>query len=55
MSLHDARKGKKFAQSETDADDEMLSVAVMRRHLREGGTKVVIGCQSGVISLFSYG
>lgn len=55
ISVHDIRKGKKYAQSEEDGDDEMLSLVVLRKHLREGGTKVIVGCQSGVLSLFSYG
>ena len=38
------------AQSEEDADDELLSVAVVK-----GGRKVVAGAQSGVLNLFSWG
>ena len=38
------------AQSEEDADDELLSVAVVK-----GGRKLVAGAQSGVLNLFSWG
>ena len=38
------------AQSENDADDELLSVAVMK-----GDKKVVAGTQSGVVNLYSWG
>lgn len=37
-------------QSENDADDELLSVAVMK-----GNKKVVAGTQSGVVNLYSWG
>ena len=37
-------------QSENDADDELLSVAVMK-----GDMKVVAGTQSGVVNLYSWG
>jgi len=54
LSVHDVRKGKKLAQSEEDGD-ELLSLVVVRKHLREGGTKITVGTQSGVLSIFSYG
>lgn len=38
------------AQSENDADDELLSVAVVK-----GDRKVVAGTQSGVVNLYSWG
>jgi ATP-dependent RNA helicase DOB1 len=38
------------ARSESDADDEMLSAAVVK-----GGKKVVCGCGSGVLALYSWG
>ena len=38
------------ARSEDDADDELLSVAVMKK-----GSKLVCGTQSGVLALFSWG
>jgi len=50
VALIDVRKGKLKAQSEDDADDEMLSVTIM-----QDGKKVVIGTQSGVLSIFSWG
>ena len=37
-------------QSEDDADDELLSVAVMK-----GDKKLLAGTQSGVINLYSWG
>ncbi|QDZ20630.1 WD40 repeat domain-containing protein [Chloropicon primus] len=50
LALFDLRKRKLVARSEDDADDEMLSVRVMK-----GGKKVVCGHQSGVLSIFSWG
>lgn len=38
------------AQSEDDADDELLSVALLK-----GDKKVIAGTQSGVINLYSWG
>ena len=38
------------AQSENDADDELLSVGLLK-----GDKKVVTGTQSGVINLYSWG
>jgi ATP-dependent RNA helicase DOB1 len=38
------------ARSEDDADDEMLSVAVAKT-----GRKLVVGCQIGVLQLYSWG
>jgi hypothetical protein len=38
------------ARSEDDADDELLSVAVVKH-----GKKVVTGSQTGVLSLYSWG
>ena len=37
-------------QSETDADDELLSLAVLK-----GGAKVVVGSQSGMLDVWSWG
>ncbi len=37
-------------RTEDDADDELLSVAVVK-----GGKKVVVGTQSGVLNLYSWG
>ncbi len=37
-------------QSETDADDELLSLAVIK-----GGAKVVVGSQSGMLDVWSWG
>ena len=39
-----------IAQSEGDADDELLSVAVVK-----GGKKVVVGSTSGVLNIWSWG
>eukprot|EP00891_Asterochloris_glomerata_P008612 jgi/Astpho2/8612/e_gw1.00126.35.1_t len=50
LSVVDLRTRKIRAQSEEDADDELLSVAVVK-----GGRKVVAGAQSGVLNLFSWG
>ncbi|KAF5843918.1 WD40-repeat-containing domain protein, partial [Dunaliella salina] len=52
LSVHDLRAGAyKFrARSEDDADDELLSVAILK-----SGKKVVAGCQSGVLGLYSWG
>lgn len=41
---------KVLARSEDDADDELLSCAVVK-----GGKKVVCGTQSGVMALYSWG
>jgi hypothetical protein len=38
------------ARSEDDADDELLSVAVVKH-----GKKVLAGSQSGVVGIFSWG
>lgn len=38
------------ARSEEDADDELLSVVMAK-----GGKKVVVGSQSGVLNLYSWG
>ena len=38
------------AQSENDADDELLSVVLLK-----GDKKVVTGTQSGVVNLYSWG
>ena len=38
------------ARSEEDADDELLSVAVVK-----DGNKAVVGAGSGVLSLYSWG
>ena len=37
-------------QSETDADDELLALAVAK-----GGAKVVVGSQSGMLNIWSWG
>ena len=37
-------------QSETDADDELLALAVVK-----GGAKVVVGSQSGMLDIWSWG
>ena len=37
-------------RSEDDADDEMLSVAVLK-----GGSKVVVGTGNGTLAIFSWG
>ena len=37
-------------QSETDADDELLALAVVK-----GGAKVVVGSQSGMLNIWSWG
>jgi ATP-dependent RNA helicase DOB1 len=50
LSVHDLRKRKALARSEDDADDEMLSVVTLKH-----SKKVVVGCQSGVLSVFSWG
>ena len=50
LSLYDLRKGKVIARSEDDADDEMLSVRVVK-----GGKKVVCGHQSGTLGIYSWG
>ena len=38
------------SQSEDDADDELLSIALLK-----GDKKVIAGTQSGVINLYSWG
>ena len=50
LSIHDLRTHKLRARSETDADDELLALAVVKN-----GKKVVCGSQSGVINLYSWG
>ncbi|KAL3146127.1 hypothetical protein ABBQ38_015474 [Trebouxia sp. C0009 RCD-2024] len=50
LTVNDLRTGKIRAQSENDADDELLSVAIMK-----GDRKVVAGTQSGVVNLYSWG
>ncbi|MEW5298258.1 MAG: hypothetical protein WDW36_001403 [Sanguina aurantia] len=50
LSVHDLRQRKMRARSEEDADDELLSVVVAK-----GGKKVVVGSQSGVLNLYSWG
>ena len=37
-------------QSDTDADDELLSLAVVK-----GGAKIVAGTQSGMLDIWSWG
>lgn len=50
LAVIDLRKNKIIAQSEGDADDELLSVAVVK-----GGKKVVCGSTSGVLNIWSWG
>mmetsp|Transcript_3391 Transcript_3391/g.5708 ORF Transcript_3391/g.5708 Transcript_3391/m.5708 type:complete len:402 (+) Transcript_3391:103-1308(+) len=50
LCLLDLRKGKLVARSEDDADDEMLSVVLVK-----GEKKVVCGHQSGVMGIYSWG
>ncbi|KAL4447647.1 hypothetical protein ABPG75_004866 [Micractinium tetrahymenae] len=50
LAVIDLRKNKIVAQSEGDADDELLSVAVLK-----GGKKVVCGSTSGVLNIWSWG
>ena len=50
LAVHDVRASKRIARSEDDADDEMLSVKVVK-----GGKKVVCGHQGGVIDIYSWG
>ncbi|KAK9823827.1 hypothetical protein WJX72_005787 [[Myrmecia] bisecta] len=50
LSVNDLRTIKVQLQTEDDADDELLSVAVVKQ-----GKKVVCGSQSGVINLYTWG
>lgn len=50
LSLIDLRSNKVKHTSEDDADDELLSVAVVK-----GGKKVVCGTTSGVLNVWSWG
>lgn len=50
LSVHELTKRSCRARSEEDADDELLSVVVLKN-----GKKVVCGTQSGVIQLYSWG
>ena len=50
LALFDVRRSKKIARSEDDADDEMLSLKIVK-----GGKKVVCGHQSGVLGIYSWG
>eukprot|EP00775_Hariotina_reticulata_P013747 gene13747-13866_t len=50
LSAHDLRSRKALAHSESDADDELLSVAVVKQ-----GKKIVCGSQSGVLAIWSWG
>ncbi|KAF6266735.1 WD40-repeat-containing domain protein [Scenedesmus sp. NREL 46B-D3] len=50
LSVHDLRSRKPLARSEDDADDELISVAVVKN-----GKKVVCGSQSGVLAIWSWG
>ncbi|DBA90662.1 hypothetical protein WJX77_010677 [Trebouxia sp. C0004] len=50
LTVNDLRTNKIRAQSENDADDELLSVVLLK-----GDKKVVTGTQSGVINLYSWG
>ena len=42
--------GAQVVRSEEDADDELLSVAVLK-----GGSKVVVGTGNGTLAIFSWG
>ncbi|WIA29086.1 hypothetical protein OEZ86_011597 [Tetradesmus obliquus] len=50
LSVHDLRSCKVLARSEDDADDELMSVAVVKN-----GKKVVCGSTSGVLAIWSWG
>ncbi|CAK0786967.1 hypothetical protein CVIRNUC_010181 [Coccomyxa viridis] len=50
ISITDLRKMKLRERSEDDADDELLSVAIVKH-----GSKAVTGSQTGVLSLYSWG
>ncbi|CAL8464774.1 g4309 [Coccomyxa elongata] len=50
ISITDLRTRKLRARSEDDADDELLSAAVVK-----SGNKVVTGSQMGVLNLYSWG
>lgn len=50
LSVHDLRSCKALARSEDDADDELMSVAVVKN-----GKKVVCGSTSGVLAIWSWG
>lgn len=50
LAVTDLRTRKVTARSEGDADDDLLSVAVMR-----GGKKLVCGTTSGVLAVWSWG
>ncbi len=49
LSVFDLRKGRLAALSDCQ-EDELLSLALMK-----GGKKLLVGCQSGVVGLFSWG
>lgn len=50
LSVNDLRTLKVRARSEDDAEEEFLSVAVLK-----GGRKVVAGASDGVLNIFSWG
>ncbi|GAX76690.1 hypothetical protein CEUSTIGMA_g4136.t1 [Chlamydomonas eustigma] len=50
LSSHDLRTHKCLSRTEEDADDELLTLAVMKN-----GKKVVAGTQSGVLNIYSWG
>ena len=50
LAVTDVRKGKVIAHSEEDADDELLSVALLK-----GGKKIACGTTTGVVALWSWG
>lgn len=50
LSVFDVVAGKVAHRSDTDADDELLSGAVVRNE-----SKVLVGTQSGVMNIFSWG
>lgn len=50
LSVHDLRTNKMKLRTEEDADDEILSVAVVKE-----GKKIIAGTQSGVLNIYSWG
>mmetsp|Transcript_22496 Transcript_22496/g.47636 ORF Transcript_22496/g.47636 Transcript_22496/m.47636 type:complete len:403 (+) Transcript_22496:14-1222(+) len=49
LSVFDLRAGRLFARSDP-LDDELLSLALLK-----GGRKLICGCQSGTVGIFSWG
>jgi len=50
LSVYDVRKARKPIGLSENQDDELLSVQICK-----GGKKVVVGSQSGVLSIFTWG